>query len=87
MGEVTEQPWIAIGHRDAMGEAFANQAYTIYFKGGATIKGTLDAQGKARHEPVPPVAERVEYEPRTPDPDTPGDPLAHMVAAAKSKLA
>ena len=87
IGEATEQPWIAIGHRDAMGEAFADQAYTIYFKGGAPIKGRLNAEGTARHEPVPPVAERVEYEPRTPDPDTPWASLASMVAAAKNKLA
>ena len=87
MGEIVDPPWIAISHRDAMGEAFASQAYTLYFKGGNTIKGKLDAQGKARHEPVPPVAERVEYEPRTPDPEKPWEPLANMVAAARSKLA
>ena len=50
------------------------------------IAGTLDAKGWARHEAVPKQAERVEYEPRTPQPDKPWNPLAELLAAAQQKL-
>ncbi|MCY1248133.1 hypothetical protein D9M72_615290 [compost metagenome] len=50
------------------------------------ISGALDAQGHARHDNVPLKAQRVEYEPREPQPDKPWDALDKLVAAAQSKL-
>jgi type VI secretion system secreted protein VgrG len=85
-GVQTLPTWIEIDHRDAESLPMAGQAYRIFFEGGAVIAGKLDAKGHARHDNVPERAERVEYEPRTPEKDKPWDPLAELVAAASSKL-
>ncbi len=79
--------WIEIAHRDAESAPFAGQAYKIFFEGNQVVSGKLDAKGFARHENVPKNAERVEYEPRQPEPEKPWDELAKAVAAAKTKLA
>lgn len=65
----------------------AGQKYKIFFEGGTVISGALDANGRARHEGVPPKGIRVEYEPRIPDPEKPWDALSQAVNAARSKLA
>jgi type VI secretion system secreted protein VgrG len=78
--------WIAIQHRDPEGEPMVGQKYKIFFENGTVIEGKLDAKGYARHDGVPPAAERVEYEPREPEKDKPWDALAKMVSAAQSKF-
>ncbi|MGH8086011.1 MAG: hypothetical protein ACREPV_12165 [Lysobacter sp.] len=78
--------WIEVNHRDADGQPFAGQGYTIFFEGGQTIKGKLDADGHARHESVPEKAERVEYEPREPLDDEPWKAIGLIAQAARSKL-
>ena len=78
--------WIEVNHRDADNQPFAEQGYTIFFEGGQTIKGKLDADGHARHENVPAKAERVEYEPREPLDDEPWQPTKLIVQAVRSKL-
>jgi type VI secretion system secreted protein VgrG len=60
--------------------------YKIFFAGGAVKSGTLNDQGQARHDDVPEIAERVEYEARTPEQDTPWAPLDELIAAARKKL-
>jgi type VI secretion system secreted protein VgrG len=62
------------------------QKYKIFFETGTVIEGKLDAIGYARHDGVPPAAERVEYEPREPEKDKPWDALAKMVSAAQFKF-
>ena len=78
--------WIEIDHRDADSQPFDGQGYTIFFEGGQTVKGKLDADGHARHENVPRRAERVEYEPIEPLEDEPWEPLSALVAVSRSKL-
>ncbi|MGY0618459.1 type VI secretion system Vgr family protein [Lysobacter sp. A378] len=78
--------WIEVNHRDADNQPFAGQGYTIFFEGGQTIKGKLDAGGHARHENVPEKAERVEYEPRKPLDDEPWKPTRSIMQAAIAKL-
>ncbi|MFZ7096139.1 type VI secretion system Vgr family protein [Luteimonas dalianensis] len=78
--------WIEIDHRDPENEPFAGQAYKIFFAGGQIVSGKLDENGHARHENVPDRAERVEYEPRTPEKDDPPEPLEKLIAAAQSRL-
>ncbi len=78
--------WIAIQHRDADGQPFAGQGYKIFFADGAVIAGKLDEQGKAHHENVPEKADHVEYEPVSPQPDPPWDPLRHLLAVVNRKL-
>ncbi|MDR7192641.1 type VI secretion system Vgr family protein [Luteimonas terrae] len=78
--------WIEINHRDPENEPFSGQAYKIFFAGGQILSGKLDTDGHARHESVPDRAERVEYEPRTPEQDDPPEPLDKLISAAQSRL-
>jgi type VI secretion system secreted protein VgrG len=64
----------------------AAQRYKIFFEGGTVISGQLDAQGRARHDNVPQVAQYVEYEPREPQAERPWEALSQMVQAAQQKL-
>lgn len=84
--KVSLENWIEVNHRDADDQPFAGQAYTIFFEGGQTIRGKLDADGHARHEGVPARAERVEYELREPLEDEPWKAIAELVQAARLKL-
>ncbi|WP_207064225.1 DUF2345 domain-containing protein, partial [Niveibacterium umoris] len=86
-GSMAFQNWIEIDHRDAEGAPMAQQAYKIYFEGGAVVSGVLDDNGFARHDGVPLKAERVEYEPRQPEPEKPWDALKLAVSAARSRMA
>ena len=79
--------WIEINHRDPDSLPMAGQHYKIFFEGGAVIPGVLDAQGHARHENVPAKALRVAYEPRTPAPDKPPQPLRALLSEVQKKLA
>jgi type VI secretion system secreted protein VgrG len=78
--------WIAIQHNDADAIPMAAQRYKIFFEGGTVISGQLDAQGRARHDNVPQVAQYVEYEPREPQAERPWEALSQMVQAAQQKL-
>lgn len=78
--------WIEIDHLDPENNPFAGQAYRIFFAGGQVITGKLDEDGHARHDSVPADAERVEYEPRTPEKDDPPESLDKLIAAARSRL-
>ena len=87
-GLADEQPhWIEVSHRDPEDMPMAGQKYKIFFEGGQVIPGQLDAEGFAHHDNVPAQAIRVEYEPRTPDPESPWDVLKQAVDAANEKLA
>lgn len=63
--------WIALDYRDVETlKAMAGTPYEIHFKNGSVIKGKLDDDGKAHHEPIPKQeVEKVVYEPRQPDPE------------------
>ena len=63
--------WIALNYLDAdTREPMAGTPYEIHFQGGPVIKGELDDQGKARHDPVPDkTVSKVVYQPRTPNDD------------------
>ncbi len=63
--------WIALDYRDVeTQQAMAGTPYEIHFKNGSVIKGELDDQGKAHHEPIQKQeVEKVVYEPRKPDPE------------------
>lgn len=69
--------WIALHYLDpATGQGIDGAEYEIHFKGGPTITGTLDANGKARHDNVleRPVA-KVVYKPRPAKQEKHADPL------------
>ncbi|MBX3618824.1 MAG: type VI secretion system tip protein VgrG [Rhizobacter sp.] len=74
-------PWIALDYRDPeTGEGVAETDYEIHFQGAASLSGTLDSKGQARHENVAnkPV-KKVVYKPRKPQDDPPHDPLATLL--------
>ena len=83
---LTMNNWIALDYLDPEGEPMADLGYKITFTTGQAISGKLDAKGQAHHENVPESTAKVEYEARTPKPDTPWDPLQQLVSAARSKL-
>lgn len=69
--------WIALHYLDAeTSQGLAEAPYEIHFQDGPTICGTLNEQGKARHENVldRPVT-KVIYKPREPLDDEPTVPL------------
>ena len=62
------------------GEAIAAAEYRIHFEGGAILAGTLDSQGKARHDNIDRrQVKKVEYKPRQPDSDKPASPLDRLL--------
>lgn len=85
-GKLKLDHWIEIDHRDVENQPFAGMPYKIFFEGGQVINGKLDANGHARHDGVPPRAERVEYDLPEALEDTPWDPIAKLVQATRSKL-
>jgi type VI secretion system secreted protein VgrG len=78
--------WIAIRHTDTDSAPMVDQRYKIFFEGGTVVSGRLGADGQARHDNVPAVAQYVEYEPREPQAERPWQALSHMVQAAQQKL-
>ena len=68
-GATSVPDWIALDYRDMETlEAMAGAAYEIHFKGGSVVKGELDADGRAHHEPIAKrEVEKVIYQPREPD--------------------
>lgn len=84
MGEPTN--WIHVSHQDPDGQPMAQQNYRIHFADGSVVSGTLDNTGHGQHDNVPQRADRVEYEPRQPEPEQPWETLATMVQAAQNKL-
>jgi len=73
--------WIALDYRDPeTGEGMAGVEYEIHFQGGPMLGGTLDAQGRARHENVERrQVKKVVYKPRSPQSDKPHDPLSRLL--------
>jgi type VI secretion system secreted protein VgrG len=80
-GTTEVQDWIALDYRDPeTGEAVPNAGYEIHFEGGPVLAGTLDAQGKARHENVErKTVKKIVYKPRAPDADKPVSPLDRLL--------
>ncbi|MCH2242321.1 MAG: type VI secretion system tip protein VgrG, partial [Aquabacterium sp.] len=78
--------WIDLSHRDPDGQPMAGQRYTIHFEGGTVVSGALNAAGQAHHDNVPARALRVEYEPRTPQPEPPWEPLQSLLGRAEESL-
>jgi type VI secretion system secreted protein VgrG len=77
-----EEPhWISLNYLDAeVGEGIPDVEYEIHFDKGPVLTGTLDANGKARHENVDnkPV-KKVVYKPRKPKDEKPHDPLQKLL--------
>jgi type VI secretion system secreted protein VgrG len=76
----TDTNWIALHYLEPeTAEGIAAVDYEIHFEGGPVVSGTLDEQGKARHENVEkkPV-KKVVYKPRTPDKEKPVSPLEEL---------
>lgn len=73
--------WVALHYvNQATGETIDGAEYEIHFKGGPVMRGTLDQNGKARHDDVPnkPVT-KVVYKPRSPNKEKPADPLEKLL--------
>ncbi|HVK94616.1 MAG TPA: type VI secretion system Vgr family protein, partial [Noviherbaspirillum sp.] len=69
--------WIALHYLDPeTAEGIGEAGYDIHFEGGPVVSGTLDKDGKARHENVmnKPV-KKVVYKPRPPKEEKVADPL------------
>lgn len=82
-GELSEEArnWISLNYLDAeIGEGIPDVEYEIHFDKGPVLTGTLDANGKARHENVDnkPV-KKVIYKPRKPKEEKPHDPLQTLL--------
>lgn len=77
-----EEPnWISLNYLDAeIGEGIPDVDYEIHFDKGLVLTGTLDANGKARHENVDnkPV-KKVVYKPRKPKDEKPHAPLQTLL--------
>lgn len=60
--------WIGLHLQDAETlQAMEGTPYEIHFKGGSVIKGKLNEEGQAHHEPIPARdVEKIVYEPREP---------------------
>ncbi|MFC0252266.1 type VI secretion system Vgr family protein [Massilia consociata] len=73
--------WISLNYMDAIvGEGIPDVEYEIHFDKGPVLTGTLDQNGKARHENVDnkPV-KKVIYKPRQPKEEKPHDPLQALL--------
>ncbi|MGH8086231.1 MAG: DUF2345 domain-containing protein, partial [Lysobacter sp.] len=79
--------WIALDYRDAeLDMPMAGAEYEIHFKGGPKLTGTLDNQGKARHDDVPNKdADKVVYKPRPPESEEPYSALEDLLTATASQ--
>jgi type VI secretion system secreted protein VgrG len=82
-GELSEEAkhWIALNYIDPeFAEGIADVDYEIHFEGAPMLTGTLDKDGKARHENVAskPV-KKVIYKPRKPIEEKPYDPLEQIL--------
>ncbi|MBA4054799.1 MAG: hypothetical protein C0490_08820 [Marivirga sp.] len=82
--DLTEEApnWISLNYLDAeIGEGVAEAEYEIHFEKGPVLTGTLDKDGKARHENVDnkPV-KKVIYKPRKPRQEKPHDPLQMLIS-------
>jgi uncharacterized protein (DUF2345 family) len=53
---LTFRDWISIELRDEEGSPIPNESYTMLMPDGTERKGTLDGEGRAREEDVPPGA-------------------------------
>jgi type VI secretion system secreted protein VgrG len=85
-GKAETQPvkhWIALDYRDAdLDLPMAGAEYEIHFKDGSLLSGTLDAQGKARHDDVPDKSvDKVIYKSRPPEVEEPYPPLEDLLAS------
>jgi len=77
-----EEPhWISLNYLDAeIGEGIPDVEYEIHFDKGPVLTGTLDSNGKARHENVDNKAvKKVVYKPRKPKEEKPHDPLQALL--------
>ncbi len=78
--------FIALDYRDAFGDPMSGVKYKIKFEGGKIITGTLDQNGRARHENVPERPIFAEYEMREPLSEQPWASLQEMISKAESKF-
>jgi hypothetical protein len=56
------QDWIEIRARDAFRTPVADASYTLHLPDGTQREGTLDSDGLAREEDLPPGPLRVEFD-------------------------
>jgi type VI secretion system secreted protein VgrG len=82
-GELSEEAkhWIALNYIDPeLAEGIPEVDYEIHFENGPMLTGTLDKNGKARHENVTPKpVKKVVYKPRQPVDEKPYDPLERIL--------
>jgi type VI secretion system secreted protein VgrG len=75
--------WIALHYLDPeTAEGIDRAEYEIHFEGGPVLTGTLDQNGKARHDNVAnKLVKKVVYKPRTPQKEKLADPLEKLLNA------
>jgi type VI secretion system secreted protein VgrG len=82
-GELAEESkhWIALHYLDLeSNEGIAEVGYEIHFVGGPVLTGTLDNEGRARHENVLDKAvKKIVYKPRQPIPPGPAPELEKIL--------
>lgn len=73
--------WLGLHYLDPeTGEGIDGAPYEVRYGGGATLTGTLDMQGKAKHPNVPNFKlKEVIYKPRPPKQDKEYDPLEKLL--------
>jgi type VI secretion system secreted protein VgrG len=81
-GDLTQERrhWIALNYLEPeTATGIAGADYEIHFKEGSIVAGTLDSNGKARHDNIDnkPVR-KIIYKPRFPEEEQPHDPLASL---------
>ena len=60
-GLLTYKDWVELVYRDSTGNPVPDLNYTITLADGSTKEGTLDAEGKARIEDIPPGPLSITY--------------------------
>jgi len=53
--------WVEIVLSDPFGNSISNEEYILYLPDGSQRKGTLDTEGRAREEDIPPGRCRIEF--------------------------
>ena len=86
-GKMEVSHWIGLHYLDAESLPMAEVKYRLRFAGGAVLTGSLDAEGRGRHQGVPNELAYVEYETRQTLVDTAAPDHAALLAAARGGLA